>query len=44
LAYLRASGANPLDILKAEKALTEEEESFTDSLVDKSLQELQDAN
>ena len=44
LAYLRASGANPLDILKAEKALAEEEESFTDSLVDKSLQELQDAN
>jgi ribosome assembly protein YihI (activator of Der GTPase) len=36
LAYLQAdtSGANALDILKLQKEIAEEEENYTDSLVD----------
>ena len=46
LAYLRqdTSGANDLEILRLEKEIAEERESYGDSLVDQALQELQDQN
>ena len=44
IAYLQASGADPLQVLKAQKELSDAQESYQDQLVDRSLQELQDAN
>ena len=45
LAYLRANSAgNELEILQLEKELAEEQESYTDSLVDQAIDRLTDAN
>ena len=45
LAYLRANSAgNELEILQLEKELAEEQENYTDSLVDQALDRLTDAN
>ena len=42
--YLIGSGASSLDIRKAQEELDKETQSFEDTLIDKSLKELQDAN
>ena len=45
LAYLRANSAgNELEILQLEKELAEEQENYTDSLVDQAIDRLTDAN
>ena len=45
LAYLRANSAgNELEILQLEKELADEQENYTDSLVDQALDRLTDAN
>lgn len=46
LAYLQrnTSGGNAMEIAQLQKELTEEEQSYTDSLVDQAIEKLQDAN
>ena len=39
-----SSGANALQLLDLEKQISEEEEAYQDSLIDQSIQQLQDAN
>ena len=46
ISYLQAdtSGANEVEILKLQKQLDEKQESYTDSLIDQKISELQDQN
>ena len=44
IAYLQASGSSQLDILKLQKEYDQEQQSYTDSLIDNGIKELQDAN
>lgn len=44
LAYLQASGGNAVEILKLQKEISEAQESYTDSLVDQSIEETRRAN
>jgi hypothetical protein len=44
VAYLRASGANPLELMQAEEELAAAEEGYSDKLVDQSIAKLEDAN
>jgi hypothetical protein len=44
VAYLRASGASPLELMQAEEELAAAEESYSDKLVDQSIAKLEDAN
>ena len=44
VAYLRASGANPLELMQAEEELAATEEGYTDKLIDQSIAKLEDAN
>jgi hypothetical protein len=44
VAYLRASGASPLELMQAEEELAAAEEGYSDKLVDQSIAKLEDAN
>ena len=44
IAYLQASGANQLEILKLQQELSDEQQNYTDSLVDQSIDSLTRAN